>query len=475
MTIRSSSSFAVFVLPFLLVTMTSCTTTSNDCSEPDAGIPDAGPDGGEPDGGIPGELDEMTAAFLNYLEVTREVTLELRESASFEGDPVGMIDIMTGMMQANLRTHMSSSAAGFRGRPRWGAFDDPNTRLGVDNPDTRYLSAHIPNVSGENIYRVWGNRGSSVDWILLSNDASNPMGGGATLEDEDMVNLDGNPLQLNEDYEVYLSTADLYDDSYMDNWLEVQTASALNISSRYTMCNYVTERPGDIFVERLGTEGVAITAEEYRVPEIMIEQIATGTAVMENQQPFWAGFADLITAAVEINTLPTWRATAGLGIQTQLNSTGWGEVADDEALVVSFAMNTPADYGGLQLFNAWGSSLPWGHVMANMSWGCDGGANSIPTSDGLTHIVISKQDPGVHNWIDTMGFERIYIAARLQSVDPDERDNLIGGAFAPQTQLVKLNELMTVLPDDTATVTPEERAQQIAIRQRYQRDKYAPW
>lgn len=74
-----------------------------------------------------------------------------------------------------------------------------------------------------------------------------------------------------------------------------------------------------------------------------------------------------------------------------------------------------------------------------------------------------------------MGFETVYLAGRRQSIDPDERDNLIGGAHAPQTRLVKLSDLANTLPGDTALVTPQERAQQIATRQLYQREKYAPW
>ena len=314
-----------------------------------------------------------------------------------------------------------------------------------------------------------------MDFILLSLDSTDPMGGGGTLEDEEMVNLQGDPLQANEDFEVYVSTAEQYDDSYMHNWLEIPSAAELAIHSRYTVCNYATQRPEDIFIERMGTEGVAITAEEYRSPDVMIKQIEQGTAVMQNQQPFWATFSDLVTNLVGVNDMTEWRATAALGIQTQMNALGWAQIADDEALIVSFETDTPAAYGSVQLFNAWGSSLPWGHVMANMSWGCSGDSNSIPTSDGFTHIVVSKEDPGVYNWIDTMEFETVYLAARLQSVDPDERDNILDGAYAPQTQLVKLNELMDTLPGDTATVTPQERAQQIATRQLYQREKYAPW
>lgn len=417
-------------------------------------------------------------AWQQYMDVTNAVSDTLTQSPAYATDPTGHVDIMTGMMRTNFDNAMGSSAASFRGRPRFGEFDTPNTRIGVDNPDTRYLSAHLPNADGQQIYRVWGNRSNSADMIILTNDASDPQGGGAVLEDEEMVNLDGDPLQLNDKYEVFLSTAELYDPSYMHNWIEITVGEGLNVSHRQTMCNYKEEKPGKLSVERLGTEGVSITTEEFHNEAAMIKGIARATAIMHNQQPFWGTIAGMIrNSPLPANFTGPFNATGGVGIQTQLSSFAYTDLEDDEALVVSYRTDTPAVYGSVQVFNDWGSSLPWGHASVNMNYLCGGDNISESTSDGLVHMVISKNDPGVHNWINTMD-KPVLILNRLQGVDPAHRDAVMAqlpiayGGYMPWSRVVKIADLATTLPTDTAWVTEKQRAKQIKTRQKYQRKKY---
>jgi hypothetical protein len=342
--------------------------------------------------------------------------------------------------------------------PRWDHFDNPNVRIGIDNPDTKYLAVWIPNGDGEQVYRVYGNRSNSCDMIVLVNDPTSPTGGGQTIEDENMFNTSGGPLGPDEDYEVFLSTAELRDSAW-DNWLEIGVSDQLNISHRYTVCNYHTERPGSVHVERLGTEGVAITAEEFRNKETLIEGILRATDTLVNQQPFWGTFSDLIVnSGLPANIIAPWGLTGGLGITTQLSNTSWIDLADDEALVIKMRTDYPGAYGSLQLFNAWGSSLPWGHHMANGSFEIDGSAGNayfIPSSidepvppqvGGMgetaryTYIVVSNQDPGVHNWIGTMGHKPVFAAARLQSVlDPADMARVSGqGPWMPLSFVVPL-------------------------------------
>lgn len=422
------------------------------------------------------DADAMLDEWEAYLDTAKSVSQQLRMNQnSVQRDPVGLIDIMTGFMRTNFDNAMSSSATSFRGRPRFNAFDDPNTRIGIDNPDTRYLGVHIPNGDGQQIYRVWGNRSNSKDMIHLTNDATNPMGGGATLEDEDMVNLKGKPLKKNQDFEIFFSTAELYEPSYMLNWLEIGSTDGLNISSRYTVCNYKKERPGDIAVERMGTKGVVITPEEFRNVDSMRQGIGRAVAGITQQQPFWGTFGDFVrNSGLPPNTIVRWAPTGGLGITTQLSFTSYVEIADDEALVVSYRTDLPTEYASLQMHNDWGSSLPWGHAPVNMSVGCDGKSNSKGTDDGFTHLVISKEDPGVHNWITTMGFDSVFMSGRLQGFDPAFTAELQQpfGPWAPVTQIVKLVDLPSVLPSDTKYVNANKRAKQIAERQEYQRDKY---
>ena len=459
---------------------------------------------------------EMSKAWFDYVKAVDTVTKELQASPSYQTDPTGLIDIQTGMMITNLMTHMSSSTSGTRGnRPRWGFFDTPETRIGIDNPDTRYLSASLIIEDGASVFRVSGNRSNSCDMITLINDGTNPQGGGDTIEDENMFNTGGGALGPDEDFEIYISTAAARDSAWF-NWLQIPDGTTnINVSQRYTMCNYHTERPGDISIERVGTEGVAITAEEFRNIDAATTAINTATATLVNQQPFWGTFSELITGSgLPANVIAPWGPTGGLGITTQLSYTGWIDLEDDEALVIRVRSDYPGAYGSVQLFNAWGSSLPWGHHMANGSFeiGLSAGNSyfnpdlgPIPIPDNLcafpgvdpagcegvakyTTIVVSNNDPGVKNWIGTMGHKPVFMAGRLQSVlDPADAAEVSG--LGPWMGFAQVVPLAAIESQDPAQLQPyglfpffninyvsdAQRAAQIRERQVYQSEKYAPW
>ena len=459
---------------------------------------------------------EMSKAWFDYIKAVDTVTKELQDSPSYQTDPTGLIDIQTGMMITNLMNHMSSSTSGTRGnRPRWGFFDTPETRIGIDNPDTRYLSAFLVVEDDASVFRVSGNRSNSCDMITLINDATNPQGGGDTIEDEYMFNTGGGALGPDEDFEIYISTAAAYDSNW-SNWLQIPDGTTdINVSQRYTMCNYHTERPGEISIERVGTEGVAITAEEFRNPAAATDAINRATSIMENQQPFWGTFSDVITGSgLPANVVAPWGLTGGIGITTQLSHTGWIDLEDDEALVLRFRSDYPGSYGSLQLFNAWGSSLPWGHHMANGSFEIGGSTGNsyfradlapIPIPDNLcnfpgvdpagcagvakyTTIVVSNNDPLVNNWIGTMGHKPVYMAGRLQSVlDPADIAEVSGlGPWMGFAQVVPLTVIESqdpaqlgaygLVPGFNITYVDDAgRAAQIRERQVYQKAKYAPW
>ena len=74
------------------------------------------------------------------------------------------------------------------------------------------------------------------------------------------------------------------------------------------------------------------------------------------------------------------------------------------------------------------------------------------------HMVIAHQDPGVPNWLDTMGRRtgilnyRHFWGAPLPS---------------PQTRVVPITDVRDVLPPDTAIVTPTQRETQVLTRRRH--------
>jgi hypothetical protein len=83
--------------------------------------------------------------------------------------------------------------------------------------------------------------------------------------------------------------------------------------------------------------------------------------------------------------------------------------------------------------------------------------------DGKVRLILSHDDPGYHNWMDTQGFERGNVTYR----------SLMSEAQTVfRTEVVKRSQLADSLPADTARVSPEERLRQMrerfdGIRQRY--------
>ena len=74
--------------------------------------------------------------------------------------------------------------------------------------------------------------------------------------------------------------------------------------------------------------------------------------------------------------------------------------------------------------------------------------------DGVFRFVVSAEDPGVFNWLDTLGLERGVIILRLCGAR---------SAVPPQTRVIERSEVEAELPAAKRCL-PEERRAQIAER-----------
>jgi len=141
----------------------------------------------------------------------------------------------------------------------------------------------------------------------------------------------------------------------------------------------------------------------------------------------------------------------------------WGYTANgrfsigpDEALIVTIDP-AGAAYVGFQLADAWGIPLEFVHHTTSLT-----NAQAKPNADGAISYVIAAKDPGVYNWLDTTGFKAGVFGIRWQSLSAD--DDRIAGAVR-STKVVKLADLMSVVPAGTPTVTPAERRAQLKARE----------
>src|SRR5207247_9170986 len=84
--------------------------------------------------------------------------------------------------------------------------------------------------------------------------------------------------------------------------------------------------------------------------------------------------------------------------------------------------------------------------------------------DGVFRAIVAHRDPGVANWLDTVGHRQGPMIFRwLRAAD----------APVPATRVVPLADLDAVLPADTGRVHPESRRQTIAARRAGVRRRFA--
>ena len=87
-------------------------------------------------------------------------------------------------------------------------------------------------------------------------------------------------------------------------------------------------------------------------------------------------------------------------------------------------------------------------------------AQSVANADGTYTYVLSKRDPGVHNWIDPCDLGEGILTLRMAEFPGDRpTDDL-----SAKSRVVPLASLREALPTETRWVTAAERAEQLAAR-----------
>ncbi|WP_244930070.1 hypothetical protein [Nocardioides sp. W7] len=307
----------------------------------------------------------------------------------------------------------------------------PGSRWGIDNPDTVY---RVVPISGDERYVLRGRVGEhrmTENYFTLWN---------AHMGTVDVC--DGRRMHVEADgsYEI---TVDADEAGGRPNHIR-STSEAHELYIRDVLLDWGRDDPNTIEVERLG--GPPATAT------LTLDEQAEATARM------MAHFADF-TGKLSHGMYKTpanhfslaWSADHTGAMRSQVYVAGRYELAPDEAFVVDVS-DGGAEYFTVPLSNIWGTTL---EVLDRT--GSLNKAQSRPNDDGTYTYVIAGEDPGVPNWIDTGGLPEGILTLRMAEF-PD------GGArpdLAATGRVVRLEEVGSLaLP----TVTPEERAAQLAER-----------
>jgi hypothetical protein len=362
----------------------------------------------------------------------------------------------------------------------WYLQDFSGARIWYDNPDTIYRFVGVNNASS---YVITG----SFDGPLPADTNFSVLTG---LGGETADNINGKDLVLNPDGHTFTITADSTPTALgQTNHLYLAPGTTL-ITTRNTLADWNTEEPMSLSILRVSGPkdslfsqfgGFAIPGLGQLVssnplltqlvsiipplPAPRLLQSVEAAAIMlllgitgENTYMSLAT-TDPVTGQPKGPNVFTDPSSQASFLATQLQSTGYFQLADDEALVLTITPGK-ARYFSVPVTNDW--------TITDNYWDQPTSLNvsqAVEGPSGTYTIVVSPTDPGLANWVSTGGLNQGTIAIRFQDFDPNS-------SVEPtvSSQVVKLSDL-SGLP----TVTPEQRQAQIAQRQLGYNRRYTPY
>ncbi len=285
-------------------------------------------------------------------------------------------------------------------------------KLGSDNPDNHYQNAVI---SGEYDYRISGTRGS-VHYLGFGSQKGH-YGQGGQMPTTGYV--EGKDLEIGKDgrFELIVSAS-----PKPGNWLPMERESTMVIV-RQTFQDRSSEVPAELTIERIGGDGIPspVTAESVDHALNMASTLVAGASMLFAK---WA--RDFQRHVNELPQFDPAVSTAAGGDPNIIYYHSYWRLGPDEALLIE-ADPPECDSWNFQLDNHWLESLDYRYFRIHVNK-----HTAQYENDGSVRIVVAHEDPGLPNWINTVGhgcgamsFRWIRATAHPQ----------------PRTRVVKLAEL----------------------------------
>jgi hypothetical protein len=316
--------------------------------------------------------------------------------------------------------------------PYFWPFLDPHTKIGGDNPQGLYLSAPI---NPTDTFVVRGKRGS-VRWfsaVVMRSIAAQiarqqPIGNQLYLPNL-QFDADGN-------FEIVIAP-----DERPGNWLQSDKWAA------YILVRQFFPTPDDVTTMELSIENVTVgdTTPAPLDLEFAINAVSRAAKKFSGMVPHL--HSELISKEAAKNSFKTdiGDPTSGGGVPGGNAVTARWRVEPHEALIIKVTPPTPCAYWDVQVGNGWYETHNYRHHISGLT--CEG---AQVADDGTVLLVLTEQDPGTANWLETAHHREGHIAIRWQMTE--------GRLPIPELTVVDAATIRenTGLP----LVSPEERAEQ---------------
>ncbi|MGG7104418.1 hypothetical protein [Rhodococcus sp. 24CO] len=317
----------------------------------------------------------------------------------------------------------------------------PFTKMGLDNPDTMYFGARI---NDDQEYKVTGKRGTTADlsFQVLSGNYTNSNVPGSEIA------FDDRELEIADDgtFVVWFGPGPA---DGRANYYTLAPGSS-QLVAREVYSDWSQER-GVIRIERtdsIGTAPAPLTAEETE------KRFARAGKALVTRVKTWLQFPEWFYLKLPVNTMTEPRLTPG-GLATQYSSVGHYELNDDQAMIITVPASD-APYQGFQLGSLWYISLDYINHQTSLN-----NSQAQVDPDGMIRMVVSEKNPGITNWIETVGHPRGILQFRWQRVSRE-----LTPEDGPTVEIVTVEDIPKHLPHfDTNAITTDEWAERIAQRQ----------
>lgn len=355
----------------------------------------------------------------------------------------------------------------------------PLDKATIDNADALYLSAPIDGIKS---YRVRGRLvGKAPQYIIFEAHSAYAGDTGSLAELAPggraiTGSLDVSDLLVDDDGRFEILLAPGRPAGHSGNFIATASAdgaaAARFLIARMLFHDWENEVSPELHIVQIGKEGVPPAPID---PRTAAERLRRVGAIVENQMTFWNQFYDLVLEAHgdkngdgvtlmprnDLNEPALANLAMGGGQSTNVYSGGVYDLGDDEALLVEVVVPVPPAYMGFHLSNLWGESLDYANHTSSLN-----GYQSEPDPDGAIRYVVAGTDPGVPNWLDTVGHPKGFLALRwTYSTPPPE----LPKATVTKVPVARVRDH---LPAGTRVISVDERREQIRVRQEHVQRRY---
>jgi hypothetical protein len=310
----------------------------------------------------------------------------------------------------------------------------PRSPWGGANPDVVTLRAVI---DPKRTYKIW----ADVDGMFQA----------TFCQHEGSVALDRSRTY----YERHLESFTIDEDGFLElilspdehdgNWMPIH-ADARFFTIRIVVSDWESHTAPTFHIERLGAEGEA----PPRPSAIdVVGGLERSAEWIEKSSMYWPRYAREISERLPVNSASELTIDPGDPSDLATGRCFW-DLTEDEALLITCEVPI-AQY--------------WGFAIQTMDWFESGDFARRQTSlsgdqihldeDGLARLVLSAQDPGVPNWIDTEGRSQGLLAYRFGWAET---------LPIPEIRLVEIEGVYDLLPDEHPVVTDAERRDRLSLR-----------